>query len=212
MAVFQERPSGPTIGERVAGASGLVFVVLLLVGAGMASVPGAEDTTAAVRTFYEQHTGVVVPAQVIELTATAPLVMFVLGLARSTLVGRSRNLTVAGLVMASAAVLTVIPPLSLCVVASSGSAGLIDTLALLSDLVDVLLFLTIAWFAAACAREWQGPRWLPWLAFGVAGLCGLRAVEIVFRGSSLAVAGPVAFLLLVVALSVCLSRSSHVRP
>ena len=211
MTAFQERQPGPANGERTAGVSGLVFVVLLLVGAGMATVPGADDTTAAVRTFYRQHTGIVVVAQVIELVGAVPLVMFVLGLARSRLVVGSRRLSVAGLTMVGAAVLTAIPPLWLCVVASTASAGLIDTLALLSDLVDVLLFLTIAWFAATCARQWLGSRWLSWAALGAAGLCALRAVEIVFRGSILTVAGPVAFLLLVVALSVCLLRTSQVR-
>jgi hypothetical protein len=88
MAASQGRRSTPVHNTSVAGASGLVFVLLLLLGAGMASVPGADDTTAAVRSFYEAHTGVVVAAQVVELLATVPLVVFVLGLARSTLVAR----------------------------------------------------------------------------------------------------------------------------
>lgn len=196
--------------DKLVGVSGLVFVIVLLVGAGMASVPGAESTTTAVRRFYEQHAGIVVLAQVIELLATVPLVIFVLGLARSTLVGAGRQLRVAGLSMATAAVLTSIPPLWLCVAASSGSAALIDTLALLSDMVDVLLFLTIAWFAVTCARGFLGPPWLRWAALAVAGLCALRALEIVLRGSTLEVAGPVALLLFVVAVSVCLLRTSRV--
>jgi hypothetical protein len=213
MAASQGRRSTPVHNTSVAGASGLVFVLLLLLGAGMASVPGADDTTAAVRSFYEAHTGVVVAAQVVELLATVPLVVFVLGLARSTLVARPGPLAVAGLAMASAAVLTVVPPLWLCVVAPSGSADLIDALALLSDLVDVMLFLTIAAFAGMCAREWLGPLWLRWAALGVAVLCALRAVEILFTGSALTVLGPVSFVLLVTALSVCLLRQrTHVHP
>ena len=206
MTASQGRRSGPIPPIRAAGASGLVFVLLLLVGAGMASVPGADDTTAAVRSFYEAHTGVVAVAQVVELLATAPLVLFVIGLARSTFVARPGPLAVSGLAMAGAAVLTVIPPLWLCVAASSGSADLIDALALLSDLVDVVLFLTIAAFAGVCARQWLGPRWLRWAALGVAALCAVRAVEIFFTGSALTVVGPVSFVLLVMALSVCLLR------
>src|SRR4051795_898146 len=44
---------------RRAGGWGLAFVVLLLLGAGMANVPGRKDSVAQVRHFYEEHTGVV---------------------------------------------------------------------------------------------------------------------------------------------------------
>ena len=206
MAASQGRHSGPVRPTRVAGASGLVFVLLLLLGAGMASVPGADDTTSTVRAFYAAHTGVVVVAQVVEFLATVPLVVFVLGLARSTLVTRPGPLRVTGLAMAGAAVLTVVPPLWLCAVAASGSADLVDALALLSDLVDVLLFLTIAAFAAVCFGGWREPVWLRWAALAVAILCGSRAAEILFMGTILAVVGPVSFLLLITALSICLLR------
>ncbi|KQU70269.1 hypothetical protein [Phycicoccus sp. Root101] len=114
--------------------------------------------------------------------------------------------------MATAAVLTAVPPLWLCVAASSASAALIDTLALLSDMVDVVLFLTIAFFAAACARGLLGPSWLRRTALGVAALCTLRAIEIVLRGWVLAIAGPVSLILFVVALSVYLLRTSQGHP
>jgi hypothetical protein len=208
MAASGKRRSGNVKGQRAAGAWGLGFVILLLIGAGMASVPGADETTDAVRAFYEKHAGVVVVAQLVELVATVPLLMFVIGLARSTLVARVRPLLTAGVAMTSAAVLTVVPPLWLCVVASTGSAGLVDNLALLSDLVDVLLFLTIAWFAAAWARDRLGPRWLRWVAVATAGLCGLRAVEIALSGELLTVIAPVTFVLLVVALSLLLLRQA----
>lgn len=206
MAASQGRRSGPVRPTRVAGVSGLVFVLLLLVGAGLASVPGADDPTSAVRAFYEAHTGVVMTAQAVELLATVPLVLFVLGLAGSLLVARPGPLTAAGLAMAGAAVLTVVPPMWLCAVASSGSADLVDALALLSDLVDVVLFLTIAVFAGVCAREWLGPAWLRCAALAVATLCALRAVEILATGTVLTVVGPVSFVLLVTAVSICLLR------
>lgn len=181
-------------------------MLLLLIGAGMASVPGGHDATAAVRTYYEQHAGVVAIAQVVELDATAPLVVFVVGFARSTAVEASRPVLVAGGGMATAAVLTVVPPLWLCVVAPTASSALVHNLAQLSDWVDVLLFLTIAWFAATCWRLWRGPGWLRWTSLGVTGLCALRSLEIVFGRTLLEVAAPIAFLVLVVALSVHLLR------
>ena len=195
-------------GARTAGASGLAFVLLLLIGAGMASVPGGHDATAAVRTYYEQHAGVVAVAQLVELVATAPLLVFVVGLARSTSVEASRPVVVAGGGMSAAAVLTVVPPLWLCVVAPTATSSLVHNLARLSDLVDVLLFLTIAWFATTCWRLWRGPGWLRWTSLAVAGLCALRSLEIAFGGSLLEVVAPVAFLVLVVALSVHLLRRS----
>src|SRR3954451_24212419 len=80
---------GRSLGDshpRRAGGWGLAFVVLLLLGAGMANVPGRKDSVAQVRHFYEEHTGVVLLSQVVELIAALPLVLFILGLAASTLV------------------------------------------------------------------------------------------------------------------------------
>jgi hypothetical protein len=57
---------------RWAGRWRLAFVVLLLVGAGMASVPGGDDSVAQVRRFYAEHTGVIVLSQVAEFVATLP--------------------------------------------------------------------------------------------------------------------------------------------
>lgn len=211
MAASDKRNLGNVRRQRLAGASGLAFVILLLVGASMATVPGADATTGAVRMFYEEHASVVVVAQLVELVATVPLLMFVIGLARSAPVARPTPLLTAGVAMASAAVLTVVPPLWLCIIARTGSAGLIDALARLSDWVDVLLFLTITWFAAAIIRHWQGPRWLRWAALAAAGLCGLRAVEIALEGSVLTVISPVAFVLLIIALSLSLLVGLHAR-
>ena len=207
VAPAKEQPTTRSAVPRAADVSGLVFVVLLLIGAGMATVPGAEATTSEVRMFYEQHRGVVVVAQLVELVATLPLVLFTFGLARSTLVnGPAGQLARAGIGIALAAVVTAVPPLALCWVAGSANAASVDTLALLSDMVDVLLFLTIALFSGICARHWLGAPWVRWAAIGVALVCALRAGEIVLRGSALELVGPTAFVLLVVALSVCLLR------
>jgi hypothetical protein len=206
LASAKEEPTARTVSPRAAGVSGLVFVVLLLIGAGMATVPGAEATTSAVRTFYEQHRGVVVVAQLVELVATVPLLVFTMGLARSTLVTAPRQVARAGIGIALAAVATAVPPLVLCVVAGSVSAASIDALALLSDMVDVLLFLTIAVFSGMCARHWLGAPWARWAAMGVTLVCALRAGEIVLRGSELELVSPSAFVLFVIALSVCLLR------
>ena len=82
---------------RRAGGWGLVFLVMLLVGAGMASVPGRGDSAAQVRRFYDEHTGVVLLSQTVELIATVPLVLFLLGLATSALVRSRRDAIIAAL-------------------------------------------------------------------------------------------------------------------
>jgi hypothetical protein len=204
-----DRPRADTRASRTAGGSGFAFILLLLVGAGMASVPGADDSTAAVRAYYDEHAGVVAVAQLVELAATLPLVVLVRGLSRSPLVDATTRATlVAGVAMVVAAVLTTVPPLWLCVDGPTGPATRVRNLALLSDLVDVLLFLMIAWFAAACWRAWRGVSWVGWTALGVAALCALRALEIMVGRAVLEVVAPVAFLVLIAALSGQLIRRS----
>jgi hypothetical protein len=94
---------------RRAGGWGLAFVVLLLIGAGMANVPGGEDPVPQVRRFYEQHTYVILLSQIIEFIATLALVLFLLGLAASGLVRARRDAMLTGGAMVLASLLTLVP-------------------------------------------------------------------------------------------------------
>jgi hypothetical protein len=196
---------------RRGGAWGLAFVVLLLVGAGMASVPGGQDSVAEVRRFYGEHTDVVLLSQLVELLATLPLVLFVRELADSTLVRSRRDALLAGGALVVASVLTRVPPLLLVVLHDRASDGQVHALAVLSDLTDVLLFATITAFAA-CAWAGGGPGWFRWSALLVAVAAAARALEILFGGALLEVVGPVAFILLAVASSVLLMRGRRTGP
>jgi hypothetical protein len=196
---------------RRGGAWGLAFVVLLLVGAGMASVPGGQDSVAEVRRFYGEHTGVVLLSQLVELLATLPLVLFVRALADSTLVRSRRDALLAGGALVVASVLTLVPPLLLVVLQDRASDGQVHALAVLSDLTDVLLFATITAFAV-CAWAGGGPGWFRWSALLVAVAAAARALEILFGGALLEVVGPVAFILLAVASSVLLVRGRRTGP
>ena len=191
---------------RRGGAWGLAFVALLLVGAGMASVPGGDDPVAEVRRFYAEHAGVVLLSQLVELLATLPLVLFLLALAASTLVRSRRDAVLTGGALVVASVLTLVPPLLLVALHDSASDGLVHALAVLSDLADVLLFATITPYAA-CVWAGRGPAWFRWSALLVAVVAGVRALEILFGGGLLEVVAPVAFILLVVASSVLLVRA-----
>jgi hypothetical protein len=111
--------------------------------------------------------------------------------------------------MVLASLLTLVPPLLLVLLHDRGSAGEVRSLAVLSDLPDVLLFATIAGFAGACGWAGQGPAWLRWLAVLVGLTAGVRAIEILFGGGLLELLAPLAFIVLVVAFSVLLLRGGH---
>ena len=175
----------------------------------MASVPGGDDPVPQVRRFYEQHTYVVGLSQVIEFIATLALVLFLLGLSTSRLVRARRDVVLTGGAMVLASLLTLVPPLLLVLLHDRGSAGEVRSLAVLSDLTDVLLFATIAGFAGACGWAGQGPAWLRWLALLVGLTAGVRAIEILFGGGLRELLAPLAFIVLVVAFSVLLLRGGH---
>jgi hypothetical protein len=206
------RVDGPSR-DRAAGWWGLTFVVLLLLSAGMASVPGGSDPLSTVRDFYTAHTGVIVVAQVVGLLAAAAFVPFVLTLRRGTPARTARpDVEASGAVVALAAVLTAVPVLWLTVVADTGMAGTVHVLAVLSDLTDVALFTAIALWCATLVRASDR---LPFrvLAGVVAVLSVARAVLLLVRSSVLGMVAPMAFILLVVVLSalVLLRRTPLVR-
>lgn len=183
-----------------------MFVVLLLVGAGMASVPGGDDPVAQVRRFYADHAGIVLLSQVVELVATVPLVLLLRGLAASGLAPGGRATATTGVALVVASVLTLVPPLLLVLLHERGTAGQVRVLAEMSDLTDVVLFATITGFGIVWGWAGRGPVWLRWLALVVAAAAGLRAVEITVGGHLLEVVAPVGFIGLVVAFSALLVR------
>jgi hypothetical protein len=198
-------------GRAVAG-WGFAFTVLLLVSGGMATVPGGDDTVSYVRQFYADHASVVVISQLIGLAAAAALVPFVLGLPRQ-LTGRTSSRPLVawlGLGISAAAVIAAIPPLLLCWTADSGSKGQVSALAQASDLTDVLLFGVIAGWAAAVLLS-TTTAVLRVLAALTAATCAARAVLIVSGSDALVVVAPIAFLVLVMTLSVVALRMSSVR-
>ena len=196
--------------RRSGGWWGVVFCVLLLFSAAMATVPGRDDAVSTVRSFYVHHAGVVVTAQVVGLVAAAAFAPFVLGLGSAA--SRRGPVVASGLGIVAAAVVTAIPVLVLCAVAGHASARVLHALALASDLVDVLLFAAIAVFAGVVAGLAAMPV-LRVLAGLVAVLAAARAVLLLFGSGLLEVVAPVGFVVLVLVLSVLLLRGRDVlRP
>src|SRR4051794_19781597 len=194
--------TGPS-GRGTAGAWGWAFVVLLLLSAGMASVPSGSDPTAKVRAFYTLHAGVVVTAQVLGLIAAATFVPFTVTARGTASRQRMGALEIAGLGVALGAVLTAVPVLWLTAVADTGADGLVHALAIASDLTDVLLFTTIAIWATVALRAAE-PLWFKTLAGATALLAVARALLLLAESDLLELVAPFAFVILVAVLSTLL--------
>ena len=109
----------------------------------------------------------------------------------------------AGLGVAAAAVLTAVPVFWLTVVAGSGADGLVHGLAVASDLIDVVLFATIAFWATAVLGAAE-PLWFKTLA-GAVGLLTVARTLLLLAGSDLLeLVAPLAFVALVAVLSTLL--------
>jgi len=180
---------------------GAVFVVLLLLSAGMVTVPGHQDRVAFVREFYEDHRAVIVTAQVIGVVASAAFLAFALGLQRQDWVGRRPLVHICGVAVAVAGALACVPPLVLCVVASSAGRSAISGLATASDRVDVVLFAAIAFFAGSVLIA-VDRVWVRALAALVGVMCALRAFYVLMGEATLELLAPMAFLVLIMCLAI----------
>ncbi|TMK96275.1 MAG: hypothetical protein E6G40_12705, partial [Actinobacteria bacterium] len=99
---------------RRAGWLGIVFVVLLLLQAGMADIPTLDTPIDRIQHFYAQHGGIIVTAQIIGVIAAIVFLMFAWALAPGVNPGSepaASRLRVAAALVALASVVTAIPPL-----------------------------------------------------------------------------------------------------
>ena len=184
---------------------GIAFVLLLLVSAGMVTVPGEQDGVAFVRNFYRDNSSIIVTAQVIGLAAALAFLGFVRGLQHSDWVGATPWVLVSGSAVAGAAVLTAVPPLVLSAVARSAENGMVSSMARASDLTDVTLFIAIAVFAMAVTVAVKS-TWVRSVSAVVALLSGLRAALLLASSNALEVVAPTAFVVLVLCLTWCCWR------
>jgi hypothetical protein len=173
---------------------------MLLVSAGMVTVPGGRNGVAFVRAFYEDNRSVIVVAQVIGLVAAVAFLVFARGLQNRDWVGRAPWVFVCGSGVTVAALLAGVPPLLLCLLARPGTAGSISTLATASDLVDVVLFAATAAFAVSVTAAVES-YWLRAVAAVAAIMSGVRAVMVLTGGDALEVLAPMVFIVLILCLS-----------
>jgi len=181
--------------------SGLTFDALLLLSAGMASVPGGTASVATVREFYRAHAGVIVVAQLIGLVAATVFAVHARALAGVVPPDRSRRLQATGIIVAVSAGLTAVPVLVLAGAVDGSSDRVVAALTRASDQTDVALFAALSLFAAVVARA-SNVLWVRALAIGVALLSATRSLLLAYGSSGLDVAAPLGFIVLVAVVSV----------
>jgi hypothetical protein len=187
--------------------SGVAFVVLLLLQAGMADIPTLDTPIDRIQVFYANHGGIIVVAQIISVAASILFFFFARGLARDVNGGSHAGATKvrwAGAFVAIASVATAIPPLSLAIV-SSPSDTTAHSLTRAADITDAVLFAVIGLFALALFRA-AVPGWVKAFAVVVAALSLARAVLGFAEVTMLDVIGPLAFLAFVLTVSVAALR------
>ena len=188
---------------RRAGWLGIVFVVLLLLQAGMADIPTLDTPIDRIQHFYAQHGGIIVTAQIIGVIAAIVFLMFAWALAPGVNPGSepaASRLRVAAALVALASVVTAIPPLWLAL-SSAPSDSTAHALTRAADLTDAVLFGVVGLFALELLRD-TAIGWLKILSLVVAGLSLVRAVIGPFGISFLDSAAPLAFVVLILAASI----------
>ena len=193
--------------EHRAGWLGIAFVVLLLLQAGMADIPTLETPIGRIQRFYANHGGIIVAAQVISIFASVLFLLFAWALA-GQLDPRTApvmtRLRATGVLVGLASIATAIPPVLLAL-ASSPSDATAHALTRAADLTDVVLFSAIALFSLEVARD-ATIGWLKGAALAVVALSVVRAVLGVAEVTALDIVAPLAFLALVVAVSIGVLR------
>ena len=173
------------------GGCAVAFVLLVVAGSALVTLPASSADPAAIAAFYDRHGTAVTLTQAAGLLAVPALLGFVHGL-------RSRVLLAAAAVIAAGQLLTAIPVLLL-----AGGAGDGTGLTQLSERGDDLLFAGVAAFAATIALR-PGLRIL---AGPVAVLAAVRCVAgLLGVPGPWDAAAPLTFLLLVLAAGLPLLR------
>ena len=172
---------------------GIAFVVVLLVSAGMISLPTAFSAGQSIVDFYSAHRQIIVWQQIVGAMALVPLLAFVASIRQ-----RGRWLLPASALFVAAELVTNLVPLAIALM--SPSAEVARTLTQVEDLADAALFVAIALFALAATTV--ETTWVRALAAAVALVSVARAVAGPLGLTALDVVAPVAFIAFVILLSV----------
>ncbi|HEY4868172.1 MAG TPA: hypothetical protein VIK45_21975 [Candidatus Dormibacteraeota bacterium] len=195
-AETRERLTRDPLMTRRGGWWGIAFVLAIAVVAGAVSLPTAKSSGDYIRAFYAAHAQLIIVQQILEILALVLFVGFVVALQRR--LGGGRWLLAAAALVVAAEVGTNVPPLILAI--SNPSAQTAHTLTVVEDLADATLFASIALFAIAVALKTSS--WLRALSLIVGVLTLTRAVAGPLGVTILDTVAPIAFLALVLAVSI----------
>jgi len=187
---------------RKGGWWGIVFVLVLLVGASMVSLPTAAEPGQRIDDFYSAHRQIIIWQQVVGALSLLPFVAFVAAINhRMHVSGRqpSRWLIPAAVLVLAAELGTNLVPLAIAL-GSRPSADLSHTLTLVEDFSDSALFAAIALFVQAASTG--ETSWMRALAAAVGLISLARAIGSPLGLAALDVVAPVAFIGFVLLLSI----------
>ena len=185
---------GAARSRRRGGWWGVAFIVTLAVSAGMVSLPTSTQSGALIAGFYRAHAAVILVQQVLGVLS----LVFFLAFARALGAGRRRWLLVGTVLVAITEIATNVLPAVLAL--SNPAPDGAYALTVVEDLADAALFASIAVFSIAATIDQVA--WVQVAGLVVAALSVIRAAASPFAITALDVLAPLAFLVLILILSV----------
>jgi len=185
---------GAARSSRRGGWWGVAFVVTLAVSAGMVSLPTSAQSGAQIAGFYRAHAAVILVQQVLGVLS----VVFFLLFAGALGAGRRRWLLVGTVLVAITELATNVVPVVLA--SSNPTPDGAYALTVAEDLADAALFASVAVFSVAATIDQVA--WVQVTGLVVAALSVIRAAASPFAISALDLLAPLAFLALILILSI----------
>ena len=173
---------------------GVAFVVILLVSAAMVSLPTSGQSGGQIAAFYRAHTAVILVQQVLGVLSIA----FFLAFARALGAGQRRWLLAGTALVAITELATNIVPAILAL--SNPTVSEAYALTVVEDLADAALFMSVAVFSVAATIDQIG--WVQVCGLVVAAVSVIRAAASPFGVTALDILAPVAFVALILVLSI----------
>jgi hypothetical protein len=180
--------------SRRGGWWGVAFVLTLSVGAAMVSLPTATESGRQINAFYTAHPAVILVQQLLAIVALGFLVAFAVALGAR----RRRSLMIATVLLAITELATNIPPAILALTNLDPDSA--HALTVFEDIADMALSLSIGVFAVVATMGQVA--WVRAAGLLVAAISLVRVVVTPFSVRALDVVAPIAFLVLILILSV----------
>ncbi len=182
--------------------SGIIFVVLLFIGAATVSLPSDDASAVKLANFYSHNSGIVIITQLIGIVAAIALVIFAKLLAE-----KDKKLSIATILVAIAGTLPAYPILIMAMQAKGNSD--LTTLNHISTYADIILFFVITYFAYRVFVSYQhGIKYFSILV-GLSAL--LRSIFVLMNHEILSVLAPLLFLVLVVWMNIDYLRHRSIK-